>query len=1000
MVTDYGSYEWPPSGGGGNGVTIYPTFGSFPAGTTAGELAVAADTGVLYEWDGSAWQVIGGPGAALSIGSPANGLDITANTLTIDLASATLTGALSNTDWSTFNSKQPAGNYITALTGDGTASGPGSAALTLSTVNSNVGSFGTATQVGSFTVNGKGLITAAANTSIQIAESQVTNLVSDLAGKQPTGNYITALTGDVSASGPGSVAATLATVNSDIGSFTNANLTVNGKGLITAASNGSAPVLSLSVATANGFAGSFSASTTPVLTLTTTVTGILQGNGTMIGAATTTGSGSVVLATSPTLVTPILGTPQSVNLSNGTALPLTTGVTGILPIANGGTNAGTSSAAFNNLSPMTTQGDIIYGGASGAGTRLAAGTANQALTFLGSQTSPSWNQINQTNYRNYLSSNPNFEVDTTGYAAYANTAGTSPVTGTGGSPTVTITRSTSSPLFQTASGLFTHGASNQQGQGYSFDFTIDSAISSSGTPCTISGFYNVASGTYASGDLTIWIYDITNSQVIQPSGSSILNNIGAAPFQCEFQPNTSSTSYRLIFHVTTTTATAYTMQFDNLAVRPNTYNPGASVSSWQSYPLTIGATTTPPTKGTTSVDLAVWRRVGDSMEIQYSLVQTGAGSAGSGQYLYPLPVGVSIDTSKLGGVGTGKASAIVGAGDCSTNGSDTYTTQVYAINSTNLGLATVYGTGVSDVQGSASISLSGATTRISFFARVPIVGWGTTQVLSSDTATNVVEMTANKANGTETANTAIGSWTILNDTNGALNASSGVYTVLTPGNYFVQIQLATTSGTPIPDIRKNGTVVKTGQLKESSYVIPNCIAGDTITVTNQATLTATATLTETVWSIFRLPGTAQIAASESVNMRTFSSVTTISGSLATIVYATKSFDSHNVYNASTGVYTIPSPGKYQVNAGIATAGTIALNNALNMQIQQSGSASQISESLVDAAGAVSNLGTSVSDMFYCLAGDTLKVQVSSGATLPTIVSSNSKNFFSLARVGN
>ena len=72
-------------------------------------------------------------------------------------------------------------NAITALTGDATASGPGSATLTLATVNSNVGSFGSASSVATFTVNAKGLITAAGSTSIQIAESQVTGLAASLA---------------------------------------------------------------------------------------------------------------------------------------------------------------------------------------------------------------------------------------------------------------------------------------------------------------------------------------------------------------------------------------------------------------------------------------------------------------------------------------------------------------------------------------------------------------------------------------------------------------------------------------------------------------------------------------------------------------------------------------------------------------------------------------------------------------------------------------------------
>jgi hypothetical protein len=68
--------------------------------------------------------------------------------------------------------------------------------------------------------------------------------------------------------------------------------------------------------------------------------------------------------------------------------------TGVVEIAQGGTGASTKVTAFDALSPMTTAGDLIYGGTSGSGTRLGVGAANTILRSNGS--APVWGAVTLT----------------------------------------------------------------------------------------------------------------------------------------------------------------------------------------------------------------------------------------------------------------------------------------------------------------------------------------------------------------------------------------------------------------------------------------------------------------------------------------------------------------------------------------------------------------------------------------------------------------------------
>lgn len=340
--------------------------------------------------------ITGGTGAV--IGSGTN--------IAQHVADTTHNGYLSSTDWNTFNGKQASGNYITALTGDVTATGPGSAAATVAKIQGTVvsGTTGSGNVAFSASPTFTGTLNAAAVSlsSTLNMNSHLINSVTDPVGAQDaaTKNYVDSM---IAALQPATAcyAASTATI---AGTYINgvagvgATFTTTATGVFTI--DGVTPPLAARILLkdqSSGFQnGIYNITTLGSIGVSTVFTRSSDYN-----TASDMNSAGLI---------PIInGTVNALSSWQQTATITTVGTDALvfqeftanpslyLLKANNLNDVANATTSFNNISGMTTLGDLIYGGASGTRTRLAgnATTAPQFLKSLGSgglATAPVWAQ--------------------------------------------------------------------------------------------------------------------------------------------------------------------------------------------------------------------------------------------------------------------------------------------------------------------------------------------------------------------------------------------------------------------------------------------------------------------------------------------------------------------------------------------------------------------------------------------------------------------------------
>lgn len=335
-------------------------------------------------------------------------------------------------------------------------------------------------------------------------------------------------------------------------------------------------------------------------------------------------------------------------------------------------------------------------------------------------TLPNYVGLNSS-WANTQTSDPGAEATLGNWAAYKNTvAGVTPDAGmTGGTPSgnVLLTRTTTAGqvLDGNASFLITKSAVSVQGEGFSVIANVPPAFRTANA--TISIPFKVISGSIVQGDVKVFLYDVTNSQVITPFNNDVVGAQGVVTAVASLSSTTSQ--IRVGFHFASTAATALTLAFDDVNVGPAQFATGFAGSNTKN-----DLVFTPNNFGAVTSASYYYKRIGDTLQMRGFFI-TGSGSPAPGSL--SLPTGYTIDASKLSGVSnsqgvgiwqilnTGAAANLFGSGavgDLFYDGADT--SKVYF---THQSASSAY------TKPNVSTFAGSVGNPIDFNITVPIAGW-------------------------------------------------------------------------------------------------------------------------------------------------------------------------------------------------------------------------------------------------------------------------------------